>query len=157
MVRNFQFRNTNDNFQDQLRKDIQKINRSTKAFIPTDKTTNFYELDKNQHDKLLMNSITTTYKKANDNNIHNINNEALNIANKLVLQDRAERMADWNAFITLKEHKDNFDNNPTCRLINPTKSEIGCISKQILEKINTTIRTKTAFNLWKNSLTVIDW
>ncbi len=157
MVKNIQFRNTNDNFQDQLRKDIQKINRSTKAFIPADKTTNFYELDKKQHDKLLMNSITTTYKKANDNNIHDINNEALNIATKLDLQDRAERMAERNAFITLKDHKDNFENNPTCRLINPAKSEIGRISKQILEKINTTIRTKTALNQWKNSLSVIDW
>lgn len=29
------------------------------------------------------------------------------------------------AFITLEEHKPNFQNRPTCRLINPTKSEIG--------------------------------
>eukprot|EP00794_Sanderia_malayensis_P007476 gene7476-biopygen6026 len=157
MVKHIQFRNIHDNFQDQLRKDIQKINRSTKAFIPADKTTNFYELDKNQHDKLLMNSITTTYKKANDNSIHNINNEALNIATELNLQDRTERMAERNAFITLKDHKDNFDNNPTCRLINPAKSEIGRISKQILEKINTTIRTATALNQWKNTLSVINW
>ena len=96
-----------------------------------------------------MNSITTTYKKANDNNIHDINNEALNIATKLDLQDRAERMAERNVFITLKDRKDNFGNNPTCRLINPANSKIGCISKQVREKINTTIRAKIASNQWK--------
>lgn len=29
-----------------------------------------------------------------------------------------------NAFINLKDHKENFQNNPTCRLGNPIKSEI---------------------------------
>ena len=157
MIKHIQFKNTHDNFQDQLRKDINKFNNSTKAFIPADKTTNYYELDKDQHDKLLKNSITTTYKKANDNNIHDINNEARNIATELNIQDRAERMAERQAFITLKDHKDNFENNTTCRLINPAKSEIGRISKQILEKINTTIRNKTTLNQWKNSLSVINW
>ncbi len=157
MVKNIQFRNTHDNFQEQLRKDIKKINRSTKAFISADKTTNFYKLDKNQHDNLLIRGITTTYKKAKDSNIHNINNEALNIATKLDLQGRAESMAKRNAFITLKVHKDNFENNPTCRLINPAKSKIGRISKKILEKINTTIRMKTTLNQCKNLLLVIDW
>ena len=29
------------------------------------------------------------------------------------------------------ENKENFSNDPTCRLINPSKSEIGKVSKQI--------------------------
>ena len=66
-------------------------------------------------------------------------------------------MAEQQAFITLKDHKENFQNKPTCRLINPAKSEIGRISNKILTKINTTIRTKTSLNQWKNSLSVIDW
>ncbi len=66
-------------------------------------------------------------------------------------------MAERQAFITLKDHKENFENNPKCRLINPAKSEIGRISKKILEKINTTIRNTTSLNQWKNSLSVINW
>ena len=58
-------------------------------------------------------------------------------------------------FITLKDHKPNFRNNPTCRLINPTKPEIGKISKQILEKINTDVKTATKLNQWKNTDEVI--
>ena len=48
-------------------------------------------------------------------------------------------------------------NKPACRLINPAKSEIGRISKQLLENINTTIRRKTGLNQWKNSTSVINW
>ena len=58
---------------------------------------------------------------------------------------------------TLKDHKDNFQNKPACRLINPAKSEIGRIRKQLLENINTTIRRKTGLNQWKNSTSVINW
>jgi len=51
MVKNIKFRETYDEFQNQLNKDINRINSSTKAFIPADKTTNLYELDKAQYDK----------------------------------------------------------------------------------------------------------
>ena len=43
---------------------------------------------------------------------------------KLGIDDRVDATADKDAFITLKDHKPNFANKPTCRLINPTKSEI---------------------------------
>ena len=121
------------------------------------KITNYYELDKKKHDRLLMNSITSTYGKADGNTISIINNEARNITTDLNIQDRVELMAEQQAFITLKDHKDNFENEPTCRLINPAESEIGRISNKILTNINTTIPTKTSLNQWKNSLSVIDW
>ena len=65
--------------------------------------------------------------------------------------------ASKNAFITLKDHKPNFDNKPTCRLINPTKSEIGKFSKEILDRINGKIVRESKFNQWKNSSSVIEW
>ena len=104
-----------------------------------------------------MDNLTSTYKKASTNIIHNINNEAKNIATNLHIDYRAECMAERQAFITLKDHKDNFENKPTCRLINPAKSEIGRISKQILENINTTVRHKTGLNQWKSSASKINW
>ena len=42
-------------------------------------------------------------------------------------------------------------------MINPAKSELGKISKIILDDINTQIRNATGLNQWKNSLSVIDW
>ena len=45
------------------------------------------------------------------------------------------------AFISLKDHKENFQNNPKCRLINPAKSDSGKISKPILDKLSTKLRS----------------
>ena len=44
------------------------------------------------------------------------------------------------AFITYKDHKEDFNLRPKVRLINPSMSFIGKISKQILEKANKEIR-----------------
>ena len=79
------------------------------------------------------------------------------IANELDLADRIYSVSERQCFITLKDHKPNFQNSPTCRLLNPTKSEIGKVGKQILEKIVSTVRGKTNFNQWKNTQSVIEW
>ena len=46
-----------------------------------------------------------------------------------------ECYSDQNAFITLKDHKENFRNSTKCKLINPSKSEVGLISKKYLSNI----------------------
>ena len=51
-----------------------------------------------------------------------------------------------NCFISLKGHKENFQNNPTVRLINPAKNKLGKISKVILDKINKNIRQNLQLN-----------
>ena len=61
------------------------------------------------------------------------------------------------AFISLKDHKENFENNPKCRLINPAKSESGKLSKIILDKINSNLRKILNLNQWKNTQNVIEW
>lgn len=157
MVKNVQFRNVNEQFQNKLNEDTSNINKSTKSFIPADKTTNFYKLDKTQHDNLLRNNITTTYKKANTSAYTTINLEAQAIAAKLKIEDRTETTAKQQAFITLKDHKQNFENNPTCRLINPAKSDLGMVSKSILDNINTSIRQQTSLNQWRNTTAAINW
>ena len=62
-----------------------------------------------------------------------------------------------NCFILLKDHKENFQNNPTARLINHAKNKLGKISKVILNRINKNIRENLQLNQWKNTSTVIDW
>ena len=90
IVNNIQFRDAQDEFQTQLNRDIQRIKSSTKAFIPADKTTNLYELDETQHEKLIQNNITTTYKEASKDFVYNISQEAKAIATQLDIQDRTE-------------------------------------------------------------------
>ena len=60
------------------------------------------------------------------------------------------------AFISLKNHKENFENNPKCRLVNPAKSDSGKISKLILDKLNTHLRSILNVNQWRNTQNVIE-
>ena len=83
--------------------------------------------------------------------------EAKNIAKKIQLSDRIECLAKTPAFITLKDHKDNFQSSLHCRLINPSKSELGQVSKSILENINQHLVKLLHVNQWKNSASVIEW
>ena len=68
-----------------------------------------------------------------------------------------EVIAEREPFVTLKDHKQDFTNKPACRLINPAKSEVGIISKQILEKINSQVRSASGLQQWQNTQSVIDW
>ena len=56
----------------------------------------------------------------------------------------------------MKDHKDNFVNHPTTRLLNPAKNEIGRICKTVLDKINIWLREKLKLKDWKNTTDVIN-
>ena len=157
MVTNVKFTNVVDPFLDNVAEDLEKVNSSENVLIFADKTRNIYEVTPGAYDKLMTDNITKTYKLGNDNLTEDINSELKNIASNLSIADRVDTMAKRNAFITLKDHKDNFDSNPKCRLINPAKSELGKVSKVILDEINNKIRSILNVNQWKNSLSVIDW
>ena len=61
------------------------------------------------------------------------------------------------AFITLKDHKENFKSNQKCRLINASKSEMGIVSKKYLENIISKLISKLQYNQWGSTFTVIEW
>ena len=84
-----------------------------------DKSTNIYKVSREHYEKLLQDNITQTYKKASPGAKRRINKESKQFAKHLGIDDRMECYSDQHAFITLKQHKDNFKNNPKCRLINP--------------------------------------
>ena len=73
------------------------------------------------------------------------------------LENRIETLTKKEAFIIFKDHKPNFINNPKCRLINPAKSNIGKVSKKLLDAINSEIRRKSGLLQWRNSSAVISW
>ena len=81
-----------------------------------------------------------------------MNKQAKEIADKLNIDDRIEKIQEIEAYIT-KDHKKGFPNN----LINPSKSYIGRISKKILDKINQRVIQDTKVNQWKNTNTAIAW
>ena len=104
---------------------------------------------------MLNGSITTTYKKA----INNIKKK-INAGRKQVLRNKSvwRRMQTnmKNYFISLKDHKENFQKNPTVRLINPVKNKFGDVCKVILDKIKKSNQENLQLNHWKNTGTAID-
>ena len=62
------------------------------------------------------------------------------------ISNRSECIARIPAFVTLKDHRDNFCSNPILCLIYSSKNELGKVSKQLAEKTNSDIIDKLQFN-----------
>ena len=135
-MQNVTFKHISNNYQDQMKADTDSIKRSKNIYIFFDKSNNLYENDVKHYNKLLVNNISKTYKKSYSTLFNTINREAKNIAEKYNIAERVDCFAKSNAFFTLKDHKENFQSNPICRLINPTKSKINKVSKFFIENIN---------------------
>ena len=136
---------------------MRDINKSDSMLVFADKTTNLYSMKKDEYEKLLHENVTKTYQKSTDDIRKSINREAKKMAEEMKLDDKMEVFADRKAFITLKDHKENFLNHPKCRLVNPAKTELGLVSEQILEKVNKAVLKVVSVNQWKNTNTVINW
>ena len=120
MIEKIKFRTVNCKFQHKLSSDIHdSIMRSDKLLVPAGKTSNVYKMDTQSYNDLLQKNITKTYKKVTPDTADSIELKAKDIAKKLRLDRRINTTAKREAFITLKVHKPNFGNNPTCRLTNP--------------------------------------
>ena len=157
VVKNIKFRNARSDFQTALQEDIRLIHNSKKTMTFADKTCNMYRLTKEEHNKLLRNAVTSKYKKTNTKIKDKINKKGKEILKNKEALHRLDINEESNCFFTLKDHKENFQNNPTVTLINPAKNEIGRISKAILAKINLSLIEQLKFNRWKNTQRVIEW
>ena len=72
--------------------------------------------------------------------------ESKQFAKHVGINDRMKCYSDQHTFITLKDRKYNFKNNPKCRFINPSKREVGLISKAYLSNIISTLAGKIGTN-----------
>ena len=66
-------------------------------------------------------------------------------------------MQESESYIIVKDHKEDFPHKTSCRLINPSKSDIGKISKYVVDKVNQKLLTVTEVNQWKNFHSIIEW
>ena len=134
LVNKLKIRKIKSKFQRQLNEDIREIKRSNKVLVFADKTSNIYKLDTDEYKKLTTEAVTSTYKKVPDKINNKINTEDKRIMKNKTALNRMFINGKNNCFITLKDHKANFLNNPKTRLLNPAKNELGRISKAILTK-----------------------
>ena len=157
LIANLEFNEYRSGFQRKMAEAVDYINKSNKVFMFGDKTTNIYEVSPETHDKLLLDNITKDYVQVANSKVDEVNDEAREIAIKLDLADRVERMSVSPAFITIKDHKDRFETDTKCRLINPAKSQIGIISRLILQRVNNELRLKLKLNQWQSTQDVLKW
>ena len=135
MIKNTKFRKINNEFQTKSSKDIKKIKNSKKIFINVDKSHNTYEITKEEYEKYLLKNISKIHKRTPRSKSDKINIEAKNIVIKLGIEDRVERLSEGNTYINVKDHREEFPEKASFRLVNPSRSEIGKISKIILDKV----------------------
>ena len=151
------FRSTNSTLFNNMKKDLKNIKQSEKIITKADKSNNLYKLSTNTYKALLHNEVTRFYRKSTSDIELKINTEARDIAFNLGLANRIETIIKKEAFITLKDHKGDFNNNPSCRLINPTRSFMGQISKKILQDICEILRIATNVNQWRSTSDCVNW
>ena len=125
--------------------------------MAADKTTNNYELTTNQFNEKLQRDIQKDFKKAEKAAVNADIVVQKEVVKDFDLKERVMYCPPQTAYVTLKDHKENFDNDPKCRLINPAKIEIGKLSKKILSRVVEDVRAKTKLKLWKNTDSVVNW
>ena len=156
LIRNIKFRPIHSKFQSMLKKDVQRIHESEDVIVSADKTRNMFKIPVKQYNKLVKDNITSVYKKCEEKEVSATNEKAALIANKLEIDDRVDQFIHSDAYVTVKDHKPDFPSRIQCRLINPA-SNIGKISKQMLEEIVRNIKQLQDLNQWTNSTQVKRW
>ena len=149
MIRSISFKPVKNDFQKKLTEDTNNIKSSENLLIFAGKTTSLYEMTPQQY--------KTTYRKAERSTKLDIDREAITISKTLHLEKRIERYAERPTFISLKDHKENFKHNTKCRLINPSKGEMGVVSEAFLEEIINKLNKHQGYNQWRSTSAVIDW
>ena len=129
-----------------MSEDMNSLRKSGKTLTPADKTIIFYRLNKDQYNKLETDTITAIYKMGNEKTKVIVDKCGTKFAKKAGVLDRIHVNGTNICFISLKDHKDNFENNQKTSLINPTKNETGRISKVFLDKINMALQEKLKVN-----------
>ena len=85
-------------------------------------------MEKENYKKYLRDNITKTYKKTTNSKVNRVDLDVKKIVDKLLISDRVDQSRKHDAYVTVKDHKESFPHNPSFRLINSSKSDIGKVS-----------------------------
>jgi hypothetical protein len=157
IVSNIEMKPFNNSLQTKMKEDMRSIKEMEEVIVSSDKTSNFYLIPRSQYKDLQAKTIQKEYKRVGEEKVEKINAEAAKIAADLELDNRIEALALKPSYLTLKDHKSDWPGKVHCRLINPTKTNLGKISKSILDRVNGEVRKATGFKQFKNTKQVLDW
>ena len=157
-----EFRNNHGNrFQREISSKLREITQKNKVIVGADKKGNDYLMEPRDYLAVLQKNICDDYRKVDPTVLSRVNNQAGVIVEKMELSERMETHTEQEAFFIWKDHKEGFDSkdlvNKPARLINPAKTDLGKVSRQILQRVNQNIRDKTGYNQWTSTGEVLRW
>ena len=129
LINDIKFRKYQKSFTRKLNNDLKEIRSAIKVFVFADKSHSVYKISPNKYKKLIIENITSTYKNSENSLIEKVNNEAEEIVMKI--KGKIPKLSQQQCYITLKDHKSDFPNKLSCRIINPVKTFIGKPAKQV--------------------------
>lgn len=116
---------------------------------------------KKKKKKMITDEVPRYYKKKKKKSptlyIENINNEVKNLMAKLGINDKVNILYGNQAFLMVNDHKDDFLNSPSFRLIKTTETELDIVNQRILQKVCNLLRVATQANQWKGTNERIAW
>ena len=115
IAKNIKFKRVRNNFLNSLKSDIRSMRQEDRVLVSADKTGNHYWTDIAEYTKHLNNNITKDYMKVDDSVIDDIKLDDKKVASSLEIDDRLYCTSKRECFITLKDHKKQFQNNPKFR------------------------------------------
>ena len=157
LIKMVKFKKVRNNFQMKLSQDIKEVKKSNYIWVKSDKSKNIYKIKPSKYQEILKSNITNNYEIDYNNTIEQINKDTSNFASRLQIEDRLGKFIKKDAYILFKDHKPNFENKLPTRLINPSKTELGRISKFIIQNIVNSVKKANHCNLWENSYETIEW
>ena len=157
IIASVETRNVTNQLQSRMQEDIARINQMDEIIVQADKSDNLYLMKPEEYFKHLKQNITKEYRKAPPSTLYKIDEEAATMANKFQVMDRVEGIAAKQSYITIKDHKEDFKSRPSFRLINPCNSNMGRMSKLILDRINQDVRNATNLNQWRSTEDMLKW
>ena len=112
LIKGVEFRPVRNAHQAKLSTFKKKVKECSDLLVNSDKTGNLYRVTKAEYNDLLINEVTKTYKKENIDKVTAIDKKAKDVANKLGIESRVMRTKQSQCFLTLKDHKADFNTNP---------------------------------------------
>ena len=157
LVKNIKFRKVKKQFLSELGKFKKEVNNYKDVIVKGDKTQNMYAMDKENYTKLLGENIAKDYRKADEDHTKKINRECEQHAIDLKIENKMEKITKRSAFISIKDHKNNFPNSIQYRLINPAQNNLSKVTQNIIGKAVTSIKKSSSLNLWMGTNEVLEW
>ena len=114
ILSNIKFKRGGNNLQTKMRDDLTSVKQNPdKMLVAADKTRNLYKMTPAGYKELKKRNVEKEYKRGPDNLLDTINSEDKEVAAELNLLGRQiYKVQKQEAFITLKDTKPNFLNNP---------------------------------------------